>query len=42
MPYTIAGRCVADLLSFSFHSAYRLDGGALTSDDMRARGCAAS
>jgi dienelactone hydrolase len=42
VPYTIAGRCVADLLSFYFHSAYSLDGGALTSDDMRARGCTAT
>jgi dienelactone hydrolase len=39
LPYTLAGRCAADLLSFYFRSAYRLDGGRLVSDDMRSRGC---
>jgi hypothetical protein len=39
VPYTIAGKCVATLLSFYFDSAYSLDGGALRSDDLRHRGC---
>jgi dienelactone hydrolase len=39
VPYRIAGKCVANLLSFYYHSAYWLNGGALTSGDMRGRGC---
>jgi dienelactone hydrolase len=39
VPYKINGKCVANLLSFYYHSAYRLEGGALTSTDMRARSC---
>jgi hypothetical protein len=38
-PYEIAGNCVANLLSFYYHSAYSLDGGTTTAPDMRARGC---
>ena len=40
VPYTIEGRCVATLLSFYYHSAYRLEGGRNVSDDLRQRGCA--
>jgi hypothetical protein len=39
VPYRIAGKCVSNLLSFYFHSAYWLDGGQITSGDLRARGC---
>jgi hypothetical protein len=39
VPYTVAGKCAANLLSFYYHSAYWLDHGRLRSDDMRARGC---
>lgn len=39
VPYEIAGECVANLLSFYYHSAYHLEGGALASSDMRGRGC---
>ncbi len=39
VPYRIGGKCSADLLSFYFASAYRLEGGALRSSDMRRRGC---
>ena len=36
VPYTIEGKCAANLLSFYYHSAYYLEGGALASSDMRA------
>ena len=39
MPYTIAGKCAANLLSFYYASAYRLEGGREDSRDLRARGC---
>lgn len=39
VPYAIDGKCVANLLSFYFDSAYRLEGGALRSGSMRARVC---
>ncbi len=39
VPYSIEGKCVANLLSFYYHSAYHLEGGALASSDMRALGC---
>ena len=38
VPYRIAGKCTCDLLSFYYASAYRLQGGTLQSQDMRARG----
>lgn len=41
VPYKIAGKCAANLLSFYYASAYHLEGGTLRSSDMRARGCAA-
>jgi len=41
VPYRIAGKCAANLLSFYFASAYDLEGGTLRSSDMRARGCGA-
>jgi dienelactone hydrolase len=41
VPYKIAGKCTANLLSFYYASAYSLKGGALQSTDMRARGCPA-
>jgi dienelactone hydrolase len=40
VPYKIAGKCAANMLSFYYDSAYSLEGGKLRSDDMRARGCA--
>jgi dienelactone hydrolase len=39
VPYRIAGRCAANLLSFYYATAFSLDGGALFSGDVRARGC---
>ncbi|MGH9051002.1 MAG: hypothetical protein ACRDY4_14840, partial [Acidimicrobiia bacterium] len=39
VPYTIDGKCVANLLSFSYDSAYRLEGGRQASRDLRGRGC---
>jgi hypothetical protein len=39
VPYKIAGKCTANLLSFYYASAYSLRGGSLQSSDMRARGC---
>ena len=39
VPYKIAGKCAANLLSFYFHSAYRLEGGTRQALDMRGRGC---
>jgi dienelactone hydrolase len=39
VPYRIAGKCTANLLSFYFHSAYRLEGGTSEALDMRGRGC---
>jgi dienelactone hydrolase len=39
IPYTINGKCVANLLSFSYESAYRLEGGRQESSDLRGRGC---
>jgi hypothetical protein len=39
VPYKIAGKCAANLLSFYYASAYSLKGGSLQSSDMRARGC---
>jgi predicted dienelactone hydrolase len=39
VPYQISGKCVANLLSFYYHSAYWLEGGALQTGDMRALGC---
>ena len=39
VPYKIAGKCAANLLSFYYASAFRLQGGDLASRDMRARGC---
>ena len=39
VPYRIAGKCVANLLSIYSHSAYRLEGGLFQTDDMRALGC---
>lgn len=36
VPYEIAGKCTANLLSFYYRSAYSVEGGALTSPDMRA------
>ena len=35
VPYTIAGKCVANLLSFYYHSALWLEGGAIQSSNMR-------
>ena len=40
VPYRIAGKCAANLLSIYYHSAYWLEGGALATGDMRALGCA--
>jgi dienelactone hydrolase len=40
VPYSIAGKCAANLLSIYYHSAYWLEGGAHTTGDMRALGCA--
>jgi len=40
VPYRIGGKCTSNLLSFYYASAYHLEGGALRSDDLRARGCA--
>jgi hypothetical protein len=37
VPYQIADKCVANLLSFYYHSAYDLEGGALATSDMRAK-----
>jgi hypothetical protein len=42
VPYRIAGKCAANLLSFYYASAFRLEGDALASRDMRARGCGPS
>jgi hypothetical protein len=39
VPYKIAGKCIANLLSFYYASAFSLEGGALQSNDLRARGC---
>ena len=39
VPYTIEGKCTANLLSFYYRSAYYLEGGAVASSDMRALGC---
>ena len=39
VPYTIAGKCAANLLSLYYASAYSLQGGQLSSADLRARGC---
>ena len=39
VPYKIADKCTANLLSFYNASAFRLQGGELASRDMRARGC---
>ena len=39
VPYTIGGKCAANLLSFYYASGYGLEGGGLQSGDMRARGC---
>ena len=39
VPYTIAGKCSANVLSFYYASAFSLDGGQVVSADMRARGC---
>jgi hypothetical protein len=36
VPYQIEGKCTANLLSFYYRSAYHLEGGALSSADMRA------
>jgi dienelactone hydrolase len=36
VPYKIEGKCTANLLSFYYRSAYHLEGGALSSPDMRA------
>ena len=36
VPYEIAGKCTANLLSFYYRSAYSVEGGALASSDMRA------
>jgi hypothetical protein len=40
VPYSIEGKCVANLLSFYYQSAYWLEGGTRQADDMRALGCA--
>jgi dienelactone hydrolase len=39
VPYTIGGKCVANLMSLYYSSAYSLDGGAASSGDLRSRGC---
>lgn len=39
VPYKIAGKCAANLLSFYYASAVRLEGGTLQSSDLRGRGC---
>ena len=39
VPYRISGKCTSNLLSFYHSSAYRLQGGVLRDQDMRARGC---
>jgi dienelactone hydrolase len=39
VPYKIAGTCAANLLSFYYVSALRLEGGAVASGDLRSRGC---
>lgn len=39
VPYKIAGKCVANLLSFYYASAFSLQGGALQSSDVRGQGC---
>ena len=37
VPYTIEGKCTANLLSFYYRSAYYLEGGVHQSGDMRAQ-----
>jgi hypothetical protein len=37
VPYQIEGKCTANLSSFYYRSAYYLEGGALTTGDMRAK-----
>ena len=39
VPYKIAGDCVANLLSFYYHSDYSLNGRTLEGTDMQGRGC---
>jgi dienelactone hydrolase len=39
VPYSIEGKCAANLLSIYYNSAYWLEGGALASMNMRALGC---
>jgi len=39
VPYTIASKCAANLLSIYYASAYRLEGGQVASSEMRSRGC---
>ncbi len=39
VPYTIGGKCSANLLSLYYASAYSLEAGQVASQDMRARGC---
>jgi dienelactone hydrolase len=39
VPYMIAGKCVANLLSFYYFSALHLEDGAIQSSDLRGRGC---
>ena len=39
VPYAIAGKCAANLLSIYYASAFRLEGGTRQSADVRARGC---
>ena len=41
VPYKIGGDCVANLLSFYYHSDYWLNAGTLTGTDMQGRGCPA-
>jgi hypothetical protein len=39
VPYKIAGKCVANVLSFYYASALSLEGGKIQASDIRARGC---
>jgi dienelactone hydrolase len=39
VPYTIGGKCVANLLSIYYASAFHLEGGSVSSTEMRSRGC---